>query len=85
MAFEAVAHASAETKQTLLAAGISTAMFTTASGLVVAIPTLVLHSIVAARTTKIMDEIDQFALKTVNLLGARRRGTLDKDGASAQA
>ena len=24
---------------------------------------------------EIMDEIDQFALKTVNLLGARRRGT----------
>lgn len=82
-AFEAVAHASAETKQTLLAAGISTAMFTTASGLVVAIPTLVLHSIVAARTTKIMDEIDQFALKTVNLLGARRRGTLKEDGGAA--
>lgn len=84
-AFEAVAHASAETKQTLLAAGISTAMFTTASGLVVAIPTLVLHSIVAARTTKIMDEIDQYALKTVNLLAARRRGTLKEDGAQASA
>lgn len=83
MAFEAVAHASAESKQTLLAAGISTAMFTTASGLVVAIPTLVLHSIVMARTTKIMDDVDQFALKTVNLLGARRRGTLKEDGAAA--
>jgi biopolymer transport protein ExbB/TolQ len=83
MAFEAVAHASAETKQTLLAAGISTAMFTTASGLVVAIPTLVLHSVVQSRTTKIMDDIDQFALKTVNLLGARRRGTLKEDGAGA--
>ncbi len=82
-AFEAVAHASAESKQTLLAAGISTAMFTTASGLVVAIPTLVLHSIVMARTTKIMDDVDQFALKTVNLLGARRRGTLKEDGAAA--
>jgi biopolymer transport protein ExbB/TolQ len=80
MAFEAVAHASAETKQTMLAAGISTAMFTTASGLVVAIPTLILHSIISNRTTKIMDEIDQFALKTVNLLGARRRGTLKDDG-----
>lgn len=80
--FEAVAHASAETKQTLLAAGISTAMFTTASGLVVAIPTLVLHSIVSNRTTKIMDEIDQFALKTVNLLGARRSGTLKDDSAA---
>ena len=85
MAFEAVAHASAETKQSLLAAGISTAMFTTASGLVVAIPVLVLHSIVAARTTKIMDEIDQYALKTVNLLGARRRGTLKEDGSQATA
>lgn len=60
-------------------------MFTTASGLVVAIPVLVIHSIIAARTTKIMDEIDQFALNTVNLLGARRRGTLKEDGAPAQA
>ena len=58
-------------------------MFTTASGLVVAIPTLVLHGIIMARTTKIMDEIDQFALKTVNLLGARRRGTLKEEGAPA--
>ncbi|MEL6347961.1 MAG: MotA/TolQ/ExbB proton channel family protein [Myxococcota bacterium] len=85
LAFEAVAHASAETKQTLLAAGISTAMFTTASGLVVAIPTLVLHAIVASRTTKIMDDIDQYALKCVNLLGARRRGTLKEDGSAASA
>jgi biopolymer transport protein ExbB/TolQ len=83
IAFEAVAHASAESKQTLLAAGISTAMYTTASGLVVAIPVLVAHSIVSARTTKIMDDIDQFALKTVNLLGARRRGTLKEGGGAA--
>ena len=82
MAFEAVAHASAETKQTLLAAGISTAMFTTMSGLVVAIPTLIFNAIIQAKTTKIMDEVDQYALKTVNLLGARRRGTLEKEGAA---
>jgi biopolymer transport protein ExbB len=81
-AFDAVARASAETKQTMLANGIAIAMYTTASGLVVAIPILVLHSIVANRTTKIMDDIDQFALKTVNLLGARRRGTLKEDGAT---
>ncbi len=84
MAFEAVAHASAETKSTLLAAGISMAMFTTMSGLIVAIPTLVFNSVIVAKTTKIMDEVDQFALKTVNLLGARRRGTLEKEGASAK-
>jgi biopolymer transport protein ExbB/TolQ len=85
IAFEAVAHASAETKQTLLAAGISTAMFTTASGLVVAIPTLILHSLVSSRTTKIMDDIDQYALKCVNLLSARRRGTLKEDGSAVSA
>jgi len=84
MAFKAVATASAETKQAMLASGIATAMYTTASGLVVAIPILVLHSIVANRTTKIMDDIDQFALKTVNLLGARRRGTLKEDAAQGK-
>lgn len=83
LAFEAVAHASPETKQTLLAAGISTAMFTTMGGLIVAIPLLVFASVVADRTTKIMDDVDQYALKTVNLLAARRRGTLEKEGASA--
>ncbi len=79
MAFEAVARASAETKQTMLAAGISVAMFTTASGLIVAIPTLVLFSIIQSQTTKIMNEIDLYALKTVNLLGARRRGSLKEE------
>ncbi len=82
MAFEAVARASAETKQTMLASGISVAMFTTASGLVVAIPTLVLHSIIQSQTTKIMNDIDLYALKTVNLLGARRRGSLKEEVAT---
>lgn len=85
LAFEAVAHASAETKQTMLAAGISTAMFTTAAGLVVAIPALVLYALIQARTVKIQDEIDQYALKTVNLLSARRRGTLKEEGTGAAA
>jgi biopolymer transport protein ExbB/TolQ len=82
-AFEAVAHASAEMKQTLLAAGISIAMYTTAGGLMVAIPTLILHSIIMNRTNKIADDVDQYGLKTINLLTARRRGTL-KDDAVAE-
>ena len=61
LAFEAVASASAESKQQMLADGISTAMYTTAGGLVVAIPILVLHSIISARTTKIMDDHVVFA------------------------
>ncbi len=81
MAFEAVARASAETKQTLLANGISVAMYTTAGGLMVAIPTMVLQSIIQARSNKILDEVDQFGLKTVNLLAARKRGTLNQGAA----
>ena len=83
MAFDAVAHASAEMKSTLLSAGIAVAMFTTAGGLMVAIPTLVLHSIVLQRTNKILDDVDQYGVKTVNLLTARRRGTL-KDEVAAE-
>jgi biopolymer transport protein ExbB/TolQ len=81
LAFEAVAHASAETKQTLLASGISVAMFTTMSGLIVAVPTIILTSIISNKTTKIMDEVELYATKTVNLLGARRRGTLKEESA----
>ena len=83
-AFDAVAHASAEMKQTLLAAGIAVAMFTTAGGLCCAIPTLILHSYILNRTNKILDDLDQYGLKTLNLLTARRRGTL-KDDAAAEA
>jgi biopolymer transport protein ExbB/TolQ len=82
MAFEAVAKASAETKQALLANGISVAMFTTAGGLLVAIPPLVLHSVITNRSNKILDDVDQYGLKTVNLLTARRRGTLKEDVAA---
>jgi biopolymer transport protein ExbB len=79
LAFQAVAKASAETKQAMLANGISVAMFTTAGGLMVAIPTLVMHSIVVTRSNKILDDVDQYGLKIVNLLTARRRGTLKED------
>ena len=84
-AFKAVATAPPEMKQTLLAGGISIAMYTTAGGLRVAIPTLILHSIVMARTNKIMDDVDQYGLKTVNLLTARRRGTLKEDAVAEQS
>jgi biopolymer transport protein ExbB/TolQ len=80
-AFKAVASASPETKQTLLAAGISVAMYTTAFGLVVAIPTMICHSIISNRTTKLIDEIDQYSVKLINLLAARQRGTLKEEGA----
>jgi biopolymer transport protein ExbB/TolQ len=83
-AFDAVANAAPDQKQTLLAKGISVAMYTTAGGLVVAIPTLILNSIVVSRTTKIMDEIDLYAAQCFNDLRARRRQTLGTGAAASK-
>jgi biopolymer transport protein ExbB len=74
LAFKAVAKASAETKQAMLAQGISVAMFTTMGGLIVAIPTLVLHSIIVNKSNSVLDDVDQYGLKTANLLIARQQG-----------
>ncbi len=82
-AFKAVAAASPETKQTMLASGISVAMYTTAFGLVVAIPVMVCHSVIENRTKKLVDEIDQYSVKLINLLAARNRGALKEDGAAS--
>jgi len=84
LAFDAVARASAEMKQTLLAQGISVAMYTTAWGLIAAIPTMMMQSVIQGRTTKILDDIDQYGLKTVNLLTARKRGTLNQGAAASK-
>ena len=83
LAFQAVAKASAETKQVLLAQGISVAMYTTAGGLMAAIPTLMLHSFIVNQSNKVLDDVDQYGLKTVNLLVARRKGNLKEDAAQA--
>ena len=80
-AFRAVATAPPELKQTMLAGGISVAMFTTAGGLMVAIPVLIIHSIVLNRSNKILDDVDHYGLKVVNLLSARRRGALNEEAA----
>jgi biopolymer transport protein ExbB len=56
----------------LLAAGISKAMYTTAGGLVVAIPTLVLNSILTSMLSNIMDQIDQSAAEVLNETRANR-------------
>jgi biopolymer transport protein ExbB/TolQ len=79
-AFDAVDSTNAETKSTMLAKGIAVAMFTTMMGLLVAIPVLILASVIQNKTTKILDEVDLYSVKTLNLLGARRRGTLAEDG-----
>lgn len=76
-AFKSVGAASAAMKQELLAKGISVAMFTTAFGLIVAIPAMVAFSIISARQTRIMDAIEECSISLFNFLSARNRRIRD--------
>jgi biopolymer transport protein ExbB len=77
-AFTAVANADPAEKADLLSASISVAMNTTAFGLMTAIPLLVVHSILASRTTEIVDSLEMASVKTLNLISAfaKRQATL---------
>ena len=55
-----------------LTTGISTAMFTTFGGLINAIPSIVLYSILNTKTTSIIDDIDEYSVKLIHLLTERR-------------
>ncbi len=72
-AFAAVAGADPSQKAAMLASGISMAMLTTAYGLIVAIPCMISYSYLQARTTKIIDEIDEYSVKLINLLASRSK------------
>lgn len=67
-AFTAVAAANPAEKANMLSSSISVAMNTTAFGLIVAIPLLLLHSYLATKTTKLVDTIEMVAVKSANLL-----------------
>lgn len=55
-------------KSRLLAHGISVAMNTTLSGLSVAIPSILIYTILHNKTTRIIDEIDEHTVKLINLI-----------------
>ena len=74
-AFQAVAGADPSQKAALLARGISMAMNTTAYGLVVAIPCMAAYSFLQSKATKIIDEVDEYSVKLINLLMAAQRGS----------
>ena len=73
-AFTAVAQVNAAEKSELLSAGISIAMNNTAFALMVAIPFLLLHAYLQARTTEVVDGLEAARLSFLNL--AQRRAGL---------
>jgi biopolymer transport protein ExbB len=58
-------------KSTLLAQGIAAAMNTTYLGLLIAIPSIALYTFFKTKTQKIIDQIDEYSLRLVNILVER--------------
>ncbi len=69
--FQAVAHADAQQKSALLAAGISSAMNATMLGLAIAIPCMIAFSFLINRTNQLVAEIDQGAIRIADLIQQR--------------
>jgi len=65
-AFTAVANANPAEKADLLSASISVAMNTTAFGLLVAIPLLVMHTVLSQRTGQIVAALEMASVKLLN-------------------
>jgi biopolymer transport protein ExbB len=69
-AFTAVANANPAEKADLLSASISVAMNTTAFGLMVAIPLLVVHTILTSKTGQIVDSLEMASVKVLNVISS---------------
>jgi biopolymer transport protein ExbB len=82
--FEAVGHADPQQKSALLAAGISTAMNATMLGLGVAIPCMVAFSFLMNRTNRLVGEIDQSAIRSLDILKQRYYQAETGTGASEE-
>jgi biopolymer transport protein ExbB/TolQ len=70
--FGALANADPAQKSAILASGISQAMNATAFGLITAIFTMIMHGILTNRANRILEEIDEFGVKLMDLLSARK-------------
>ena len=70
--FASIANADPAQRQALLSAGISEAMYATAFGLIVAVMTMVAHSILSSKAASIVSEVDEHSVKLLDLLSARK-------------
>jgi len=67
-AFTAVTNANPTEKAALLSASISIGMNSTAFGLVVAIPLLLIYSVLQAKTVEIVDSLEMASVKVLNII-----------------
>jgi len=79
--FNALAEADPAQRQAILSAGIAMAMNATAFGLITAIFTMVSYTVLTAKANRILEEIDEFGVKLLDLLAARKfRHSAEKGG-----
>jgi biopolymer transport protein ExbB len=76
-AFTAVANANPAEKADLLSASISVAMNTTAFGLMVAIPLLVIHAVLTSKTGDIVDSLEMATVKALNVFSRRAKRAVE--------
>ena len=74
-AFSGVSAASATERQKVLAEGISVAMFTTAFGLIVAVPILFAHQMISGRVEKLLIQQEEGATSLLVALASKLKGT----------
>ena len=68
MAFDAIANVPAAQRAQALATGISVAMSTTLFGLIVAVPTILIQGILAGKSDRVVEEMDEKTAKLINLV-----------------
>jgi len=68
ISFSSLAAASASSKAALLASGISTAMNTTAFGLIVAIPCLVAHNVLTNKQNGILQKYEEISSQVIHAI-----------------
>ncbi|MFV1972582.1 MAG: MotA/TolQ/ExbB proton channel family protein [Thiohalobacterales bacterium] len=73
-AFTAVSNANPAEKADMLSASISVAMNTTAFGLMVAIPLLLVYAVLQTKTTQLVDSLEMASVKFLNILTDRTAG-----------
>ena len=83
--FGAVANANPADKAAILSQGISEAMNCTAFGLGVAIPSLVIYSVLQGRTQHMVDDINESAVGVLNLIVANKDKMKMPAGVPAEA
>ncbi len=70
-AFTAVSAANPAEKADMLSASISVAMNTTAFGLIVAIPLLLMHTVLQTKTVELVDSLEMASVKFLNMVTER--------------